>query len=247
MHEKAAEKALSLVGQGYIYGAKGQTCSPAFRNQQAAQYPEQASKILGEGAKWDGQPVWDCAQLTRAVAKAGGVTLVSGATSQWNQTDWAAKGVMDTIPLTETVFVFRQSEGRMQHTGVSLGDGTCVHARGTAQGVIRQRLGDYPWTHWASPWKEKIMTPVSQARVWALSGSTVNVRSSPGGKITSRLPIGTHVDVLGTSGGWSIIRHENTEGYMQSTFLQDITMETQLALLSEKITRMEERLAAAGL
>ena len=140
MNEKAAEKALSLVGQGYIYGAKGQTCSPAFRNQQAKQYPEQAAKILGEGAKWDGMPVWDCAQLTRAVAKAAGVALVSGATSQWNQTDWAAKGVMDTLPASETVFVFRQSDGRMQHTGVSLGDGTCVHARGTAQGVILMRV-----------------------------------------------------------------------------------------------------------
>ena len=70
--QQVCEKALSLVGQGYIYGAKGQTCSPAFRRQQAQQYPEQADTILGTGEKWDGKPVWDCAQLTRAAAKAAG-------------------------------------------------------------------------------------------------------------------------------------------------------------------------------
>ena len=44
MMKKAVEKALSLVGEGYIYGAKGQICSPAFRQQQAEQYPDQAPR-----------------------------------------------------------------------------------------------------------------------------------------------------------------------------------------------------------
>lgn len=153
------EKALSLVGQGYIYGAKGQTCSLAFRQQQAKQYPDQAERILDTGAKWDGKPVWDCAQLTRAVAKVGGVSLVSGATSQWTKTDWDARGTIDTIPENELVFVFRQSttnSAKMQHVGVALGDGTCVHARGTAYGVVKQTMNQYAWTHWARPkWGEQ--------------------------------------------------------------------------------------------
>ena len=49
MRKKVVEKALSLVGQGYIYGAKGQTCSQEFRAQQARQYPEQAKNILEAG------------------------------------------------------------------------------------------------------------------------------------------------------------------------------------------------------
>ena len=247
MHKAACEKALSLVGQGYIYGAKGQTCSPAFREQQAKQYPEQASKILNEGAKWDGKPVWDCAQLTRAVAKAAGVSLVSGATSQWNKTLWTAKGTIDTLPPGETAFVFRQSDGKMQHTGVALGDGTCVHARGTAYGVIRQNTGEYPWTHWGSPWKEETLENTQKARVWALTGSTVNLRNTPGGGVIARVPIGTDVEVTGTMGGWSIIRCEESEGYMQSTFLKDITAETQLDALLQRINQLEERLAKAGL
>lgn len=226
MNRTAVEKALSLVGQGYIYGAKGQTCTPEFRQQQADQYPEQADNILNTGKKWDGVPVWDCAQLTRAVAKAAGVTLVSGATSQWNKTDWAKQGTMDTLPAGETVFVYRQSNGKMQHTGVALGDGTCVHARGTAYGVLRQNMEQYAWTHWAAPvWAEEdedvSLDVIYEATVTAQSGQTVNMRREPGGDVIDRVPLGAKVDVLAEAGsGWSKIVYDMQTGYMQAAFLR---------------------------
>lgn len=156
--EKAAAFALARVGEGYIYGGRGQTCTEAFRKGQARQYPGQAKTILGAGAKWDGKPVWDCAQLTRYAARAEGVTLPSGATSQWRKGPWVQTGTLDTLPPARTVFLFRQGGGRMQHTGIALGDGTCVHASGTAHGVIHQPLSAYGWTHWASPWQEAEIT-----------------------------------------------------------------------------------------
>lgn len=228
MIRAVAEKALSLVGQGYIYGAKGQICSPAFRLGQAQQYPDQYDNIMNVGEKWDGSPVWDCAQLTRAVAKEGGVSLVSGATSQWDKTDWAKKGTIDTIPPGETVFVYRRKNGSstvMQHTGVALGDGTCVHARGTKYGVVRQDMSQHTWTHWAKPiWNEE-EDPVSldviyQAVVIAQSGKTVNMRSEPGGKVIQTIPIGEVVDVLDESTGWRKILYHSNVGYMQQAFLQ---------------------------
>ena len=149
---EAAAFALGKVGQGYIYGARGQICTAAFRQQQARQYPEQARYILEVGKKWDGVPVWDCAQLTRYAAKAAGVTLPSGATSQWKKGPWKRKGTMSAMPQGQVLFLYRESGGRMQHTGLALGDGTCVHARGTAYGVVRQPVSGYAWTHWASPW-----------------------------------------------------------------------------------------------
>ena len=230
MNQKAVEKALSLVGQGYIYGAKGQTCSKAFREQQVAQYPDQAEMIMNTGAKWDGKPVWDCAQLTRAVAKEAGVTLVSGATSQWNKTDWAVKDTIETIPPGETVFLYRRQNGSdsvMQHTGVALGDGTCVHARGTAYGVVRQDMSEYAWTHWAMPkWEStEESDPVSldviyQARVVAQSGTTVNMREEPGGRVMDKIPVGEIVDVLDESTGWKKILYHSNVGYMQEAFLE---------------------------
>lgn len=52
---QSAAFARSKIGQGYIYGAKGQTCTSSFRRQQAQQYPDQAQNILVTGAKWDGE------------------------------------------------------------------------------------------------------------------------------------------------------------------------------------------------
>ena len=254
--KRVIEKALSLVGQGYIYGAKGQTCSPAFRLGQAEQYPDQAERILGEGAKWDGMPVWDCAQLNRAVAKEGGVTLVSGATSQWTKTDWDQKGPIETIPPGETVFVFRRQNGSdtvMQHTGVALGDGTCVHARGTAYGVVRQDMSQHAWTHWARPvWSEtEEDDPVSldviyQARVIAQSGSTVNMREEPGGKIIDKIPLGEVVDVLDESTGWRKILYRSNVGYMQEAFLQKYHPEGIVTLNIPRDAAVELYNAIAG-
>lgn len=231
MHKKVVEKALSLVGQGYIYGAKGQTCSPVFRQQQAEQYPEQADNILGIGAKWDGKPVWDCAQLTRVCAKEGGVSLVSGATSQWNKTEWDEYGSIGTLPEGETVFLYRQQNDAatvMRHTGVALGDGTCVHARGTAYGVVRQQLEEYPWTHWARtvwPAEEEENTMAATATVTAPTG-TVNMRVSPtrSANLIDRLPIGTVVEVTaevkaGDGEPWRQIRYNGREGWMMAQYL----------------------------
>ena len=223
------EKALSLVGQGYIYGAKGQTCSPAFRQQQAEQYPEQADNIMKTGAKWDGVPVWDCAQLTRAVAKAAGVTLVSGATSQWEKTDWADTGEISTIPESKTVFVYRRNKNNpnvMQHTGVALGDGTCVHARGTAYGVVRQSMNEHAWTHWALPkWGETegADEAMYQAYVAAATGSTVRMRSGPSRStgVVLEVPLETVVDVLAEQDGWCRIREPGGKtGWMMVQYLE---------------------------
>lgn len=185
---RSAAFARSKIGQGYIYGAKGQTCTAAFRRQQAAQYQDQAQNILVTGAKWDGRPVWDCAQLTRYAAKAAGVELPSGATSQWRKGQWKRKGTIDTLPEGEVVYLYRQKGSIMQHTGLALGDGTCVHARGTAYGVVHQPVSAYPWTHWASPWEavsgqpEPVEGPVKSpfaATVYAENGKPVKLRNQP--------------------------------------------------------------------
>lgn len=236
MKKAAREKALSLVGQGYIYGAKGQICSLAFREQQAQQYPEQASRILGEGAKWDGVPVWDCAQLTRAAAKAGGVTLVSGATSQWTKTDWEETGEIGNIPEGEILFLYRRQKGSsttMKHTGVAIGDGTCVHARGTAYGVVRQDMAEYPWTHWARPkWPEEgqgdnepeVIGDMVQAKVTGPAGETVNLRSMPSksGTVKERIRVGDIVSAGENKDGWRSVAYNGTIGYMMAEYLQDI-------------------------
>lgn len=245
MIQSAIDRALSLVGNGYIMGAKGQTCSPAFRRQQANQYPEWEKNIMGEGAKWDGKPVWDCAQLTREVAKAAGVTLVSGATSQWNKTDWEKRGVIDTLPPGETVFVYRWANNAMQHTGVAFGDGRCVHARGTAYGVVLQTVDQYAWTHWAKPrWKEdeKVSLDILyEAVAKAASGTSVNLRFEPDGKVIDKVPLGEKVDVIADAGaGWLKVIYDNNVGYMQKAYLNALESGKESDATADR-TAFEER------
>lgn len=231
--ERAAAFARSKIGQGYIYGAKGQTCTAAFRRQQAQQYPDQAQNILVTGAKWDGRPVWDCAQLTRYAAKAAGVELPSGATSQWRKAPWRRKGTIDTLPEGEVVYLYRQKGSIMQHTGLALGDGTCVHARGTAYGVVHQPIRDYPWTHWASPWETESapqpvepIKPMAEAMVYAENGLPVKLRNKPsqGENLYWHVRSDTPVTIRQHGEEWSQITALCTDnvrrtGWMMSGFL----------------------------
>ena len=150
IRETIAATALGMVGWGYLYGATGWVCTAARVEQQAAQYPAYADLIRKYGlGKWLNKHCVDCAQNTKLSAKAAGLTIPSGATSQWNADIWAEKGTMDTLPDDSVgLFLYRQSGNKMQHTGVCLGDGTVSEARGHAYGVIRSQLAAYGWTHW---------------------------------------------------------------------------------------------------
>jgi hypothetical protein len=148
-----AGAAESMLCWGYIYGATGWICTAARVEQQAAQYPEYANLIRKYGlGKWLGKHCVDCAQLTRLSAKAAGITIKSGASSQWKSDVWAEKGEIDTLPDDNAGYLlYRQSSSNaavMQHTGVSIGDGYAIEARGHAYGVIQSVIAERGWTHW---------------------------------------------------------------------------------------------------
>lgn len=148
--EAMTARAISLVGCGYIYGATGWICTPNRLTQQEKQYPSFAKQMKRYGKKWMGKPCYDCAQLTRDVARQAGISLPSGATSQWRAAGiWKEKDVIDTLPDEAGIFLFTMRDGRMTHTGVSIGNGEEVDARGHAYGVVRRKISETSYTHWA--------------------------------------------------------------------------------------------------
>ena len=169
--EEAKAWALSHVGCPYVYGATGAACTPEYRQARAAQYPDYAAKIRKNcprlsgsasscsGCRWadaetgQGLPAFDCAQLTRRCMEHVGLVMVSGAHSQWTKTAWEAAGEIGTIPRDKLCLVYRydESKGRMGHTGIYLGDGTIVHAKGHDYGVVRELLGVPTFSHWGIP------------------------------------------------------------------------------------------------
>lgn len=170
--EAVKSAAIQRIGCPYVMGGTGKKCTPAYRQARATQYPDYADKIRAncprmkgsattcKNCKWadpetgEGRPCYDCAQLNLAAFAAVGIPLVSGANSQWLKTVWSEKGTIDSLPRDKVCSVFRKdSDGKMHHVGVYLGDGTVVHARGHAYGVVRQNLEDIdkPFTHWGIP------------------------------------------------------------------------------------------------
>lgn len=156
---------IKSVGDAYIFGARGQKCMPAYRRQVAASKPEWADQIAKycpvlsgrqggcSGCKYNGRASYDCRGLTAAAVKAvtGRSIMGTGATAQWNdESNWAAKGEIATMPQGVPVVLFRRSGSKMQHTSVALGDGTYIHAGGHSSGVTRPELKK-GWTHWAIP------------------------------------------------------------------------------------------------
>lgn len=153
--------ALGQVGGPYVYGATAKKCTPGYRQARQKQYPAFAASIAkycpvlsGEqpgctGCKYFGRLAHDCAQLTRYAAVAAGLTLPSGSKSQYTRGDWAAGGPIDALPEGQVAFLYRvKSDGSIPHTGIALGDGTAVDARGHSNGVLHSKLDSYPWTHY---------------------------------------------------------------------------------------------------
>ena len=139
----------------------------------------------------------------------------------------------------------------MQHTGFALGDGTCVHAKGTDYGVLHRPMGQYAWTHWGTPWDigateedNTLENIIYQATVTAASGNTVRVRKEPGGASIGTLNVGTVVDVFSAVSGYSVIGFNGEKAYMQSAYLSriaDDSIQTQLDELKKRVDALENK------
>jgi len=82
----------------------------------------------------------------------------------------------------------------------------------------------------------------TQRTVTAPSGSTVNLRVSPGGALLARIPVGAQVTVTGKDGDWSRLTHEGHIGWMLTEYLTDPAPD-RLTLLEQAVTELRERLA----
>ena len=219
-NEKIREFARDRLSCGYVWGATGWVCTPARRKAQAARYPAHRHNILSVCKKWDGKKCYDCAQFTRYALKAGGLSLPSGATSQWKKGDFAFKGEIGFLPQTHMCLLFRQNGSKMAHVGLYMGDGTVIHAAGSAKGVVQESI-DSTWTHIAC-WDFVPEMSGENAVVTAKSGSTVNLRQSPSlkGALLMRIKTGQCVTILSREKDWAHICYNGQCGWMMLEFLQ---------------------------
>lgn len=160
----AWDAALACVGWAYVFGARGQYCTPSNRR---ARYSDAHPTIKTacknyagsdssgcKGCKWyPGQKltrVYDCRGFTYWILKQvyGWELMGSGATSQWNdKNNWTAKGEIATMPKDVLCCLFVKKGTKMEHTGFGLNGETIECSAGVQHFKTRNKK----WTHWGVP------------------------------------------------------------------------------------------------
>jgi len=155
----------ACLGWAYVFGARGDYCLPQNRrNRDWKTYPkikENCKNFEGSGSsgcsgcKWYPGGVtrfFDCRGFTYwVVLKVTGVKIMgAGATSQYNDnSNWTEKGTIDKMPnVVCCVFKYSSKSGKMEHTGLHIGNGKIIHC---SNGVQTGKTTDKGWTHYAIP------------------------------------------------------------------------------------------------
>lgn len=232
------------IGSGYIIGATGWKCTLKRRQQQAEKYaekyPESAALALGaEGAQWDGEICYDCAQYTKFAVAAAGGKLPSGATSQWDdRTAWDERGTIDSLPDEAGIILYtrdKSNAARMSHTGIYIGNGETAEAQGTRTGCVRLPLSKGNWTHWGrhvvaakhaevKPSGDEMIREVVLYEAYVSTiNSSLNLRKAPaaGSDRIGSIPRHHVVEVLdeSNSGAWLKVRYGERAGWASAEFL----------------------------
>ena len=163
--EAAWKTALACVGWPYIFGDRGEYCTPAHRraaySSKGADHPTIKTKCKNfEGAGscsgctfYPGGKTraFDCRGFTYWVLLQiyGWKLMGAGATSQWNTAaNWKAKGtVAGGLPADTLVCLFVQKGKTMEHTGFGLNNETIECSNGVQHFTQRKAK----WTHWGVP------------------------------------------------------------------------------------------------
>ena len=154
--------ALAMVGWPYVFGARGEYCTPANRRRfYRDAHPTIKTKCKNfegsgscSGCKWfpDGKRVrfFDCRGFTywTLLQVYGWKLMGPGATAQWNdKNNWSAKGTIDTMPKDTLCCLFVQKGRTMEHTGFGLNNETVE----CSSGVQHSKTLNKKWTHWGVP------------------------------------------------------------------------------------------------
>ena len=143
---KVIQFAKSKLGCGYVWGTSGMTLT----KQNIKKFQGNAHVDINIVKKWIGKQVFDCAGLVKAAFNTVGIRMASGATSAWGHTSWAKKGEINNYPKDQVCILYRRGNGRMQHTGIYIGNGEFIHAKGSREGVVKEKMPGH-WTHWGIP------------------------------------------------------------------------------------------------
>lgn len=184
----------ACIGWSYVFGARGQYCTPANRKSFAdrTSCPEAESKVIkskcqvcsGKKSACDGckyypsakTRFYDCRGFTYWVFKQIDILINgAGATSQWNNNaNWEQKGELKDMP-NVVCCVFMANGKKMSHTGIHVGNGVIIHCSGE---VKRGKTTDKGWEYYAIPKGMEGDVPVPTPTPVPVSKPTLRIGST---------------------------------------------------------------------
>ena len=164
--EKVVEKATSLMGSPYVWGATGEKCTVANRKKRLNSpklteisknnIKKRCPVLSGKqttcaGCKYEGKNEYDCIGFVNAVNNACGIKLKgAGATYHWGNTaNFIRRGPIAEMP-NVVCCVYQADGSRMSHIGFHIGGGNIIHCSGKGEVMIGS-VADKAWTHYAIP------------------------------------------------------------------------------------------------
>lgn len=245
--EICVKLANACIGWSYVFGGRGEYCTPANRrvrmNGTAQSQPAESAEIKKKcqvlsgkksecnGCKWYPKGAtlfYDCRGFTYWVLlKAAGITISgAGCTTQFNTSaNWSEKGTIDKMPKDKVCCVFRYDSKtkKYEHTLLYDGNGHYIHCSGE---VKKCDASGYKATHYAIPkglYSDPTPTPTPTPKGYAtVTGKQVALRRGPtteAGVIT-RIATGKQVKIEEPPDDWQYVSYGNQKGYMMKKFIQ---------------------------
>lgn len=239
--EVVVNLANACIGWAYVFGARGEKCTPAnrrsfYNSKKKETIKTKCNNFAGSppcnSCKWyPGGPTlfYDCRGFTYwCFLKGAGIQILgAGATSQYNNNDnWSEKGPIENMPKDKVCCVFRHdpSTGKMEHTLIYDGNGYYIHCSGD---VRKCAVSKYKATHYAIPkglYKDPSPSPAPDRAT--VIGNRVALREGPSTtmKVLIRIATGTYIDVLELPKEWEYVSYGGKTGFMMKEFIQDYTV-----------------------
>ena len=139
---------LSKKGSGYAFGSSGQRLTKKLYEELRRRF---GKDFKNSTKKWMYKEGYDCSGLVMKALEKIGVKLPHGATSAWKNGDWKEKGDIKHMPSNQVCVLYRRGKDGMVHTGIYLGNGKVIEAKGADYGVVETSLKDGHWTDYAIP------------------------------------------------------------------------------------------------
>lgn len=117
--------------------------------------------------------------------------------------------------------------GNASHVGLYTDmEGVEVAHSSASRGMVCASTLKNGWTHvgWAREigyaQEQEGVSELQYAATRADSGSTVNMRDKPNGKLMVRIPLGTKVPVYARQGGWAQVGYSGHTGWVDESYLE---------------------------